>query len=51
MAAPVAQPKKEKKKKQVEQDSSVFLTGMVDDQDMEDEDDEDVEIKSVHNQK
>jgi len=36
------QPIKAKKKKPVEQDASVFLTGMVDDQEMEDEDDEDV---------
>ena len=51
MAAPVAQPKKEKKKKPVEQDTSVFLTGMVDDEEIEDEDDEDVQINSVHNDK
>ena len=38
--APAA--KQEKKKKPVEQDASVFLTGMVDDQEMEEDDDEDV---------
>ena len=47
----VVQPKKEKKKRVVEQDDSVFLTGMVDDQEMEDEEDEDVQIKSVNNDK
>jgi hypothetical protein len=48
---PTLQPKKEKKKKApVEQDASVFLTGMADDQEMEeDEDDEDVFIQSVNN--
>ena len=47
-AAPPEAPVEPRKKKVVEQDASVFLTGMADDQEME-EDDEDVQIQSVEN--